>query len=168
MTPEVPENYHEEPEVDVSAMVAEVGATSVATVQAPTLRTRGQLRVATIARKNASGEQPNSPLLQQLCGVSDEGSDYVSDSDGACGGAPTRAHRVNDRSAPAFDVNAFAQVLSHYTSQHVPALNVTGGKAAAIVESDKPKWDVKTDPFHTFKRRVMIWAESHCIEHLLT
>ena len=38
----------------------------------------------------------------------------------------------------------------------------------AIAKSDKPKWDVRTEPFHTFKRRVMIWAESHCIEHLLT
>ena len=89
------------------------------------------------------------------------------DSDSAFVGAPTRAHRVNDQSATAFDMNAFAQVLSQYTSQHVPAVNVTGGKAAAIAKSDKPKWDVKTEPFHTFKRRVMIWTESHCIEHLL-
>ena len=65
-------------------------------------------------------------------------------------------------------MNAFAQVLSHYTSQHVPAVNVTRGKAAAIAKSDKPKWDVKTEPFHTFTRRVMIWAESYCIEHPLT
>ena len=105
-----PANEHEDPEVDVSAMIAEVYAESVATVKARTLRTRGQLRVAGIARQNASGEQPNSPLLQQLSGVPDEGSDYVyaSDSDGASGGAPTRAHRVKDRSAPAFDMNAFA------------------------------------------------------------
>ena len=60
-------------------------------------------------------------------------------------------------------MNAFAQVLSHYTSQHVPAVNVTGGKAAAIAKFDKPKWDVQTEPFHMFKRRVMIWVESHCI-----
>ena len=87
-------------------------------MQAPTLRTRGQLRAARNARQNASGEQPNSPLLQQLSGVSDDGSDYVSafDSDGASVGAPTRAHRGNDRSARAFDMNAFAKVLSHYTS----------------------------------------------------
>ena len=32
MTPVVPENENEDPEVDVSAMVAEVGAESVATV----------------------------------------------------------------------------------------------------------------------------------------
>ena len=113
-----PENENDDHEVDVSAMVAEVGAESVATVQVPNLRTRVQLRAARIARQNTSGEQPNNPLLQQLSGVSDDGSDYVSasDSDGASVGAPTRAHRVNDRSAPAFDMDAFAQVLSHYTS----------------------------------------------------
>ena len=65
-------------------------------------------------------------------------------------------------------MNPFAQALSHFTSQHVPAVNVTGGKAAAIAKSDKPEWDVKAEPFHTFKHRVMIWAESHCIEYLLT
>ena len=118
MTPVVPENENEDPEVDVSAMVAELGAESVATVQAPSLRTCGQLRAARNARQNASGEQPNSPLLQHLSGVSDDGSDYVSasDSDGASVGAPTRARRANDRSARAFDMNAFVQELSHYTS----------------------------------------------------
>ena len=165
------ENELDNPEVGVSGMVAEVGVESVATVQAPTLRTHSQFRDARLARqdRDATGEQPQSPLLQQLSGLSDGGSDYVSafDSDGAPVGAPTRAHRVNDRSAPAFDMNAFAQVLSQYSSQHVLAVNVTGGKAAAIAQSDKPKWDVKTEPFHTFKRRVMIWGESHCIEHLL-
>ena len=50
----------------------------------------------------------------------------------------------------------------------MPAVIVTGGKAAAIAKSDKPQWDVKTEPFHTFKCRAMIWAESHSIEHLLT
>ena len=59
-------------------------------------------------------------------------------SDGASVGAPTHARHVNDRSAPAFDINAFAQVLSQYTSQHVPAVNGSGGKAAAIAKSDKP------------------------------
>ena len=58
MTLVVPESDHEDPEVDVCAMVAEVGAESVATVQAPTLGTRGQLRAAKNARQNASGEQP--------------------------------------------------------------------------------------------------------------
>ena len=153
-----PENEDDDPEVNVSAMVAEVGAESVATVQAPTLRIRAQLRAARNARQNASGEQPVSPLLQQLSGVSDGGSDYVSasDSDGASVGAPTRARHVNDRSAPAFDMNAFAQVLYQYTSQHVPAVNVSGGKAAVIAKSDKPKWDVKSEPFPTFKRRVIL------------
>ena len=48
------------------------------------------------------------------------------------------------------------------------AANVTARKAAAIAKSDKPKWDVRTEAFHTFKRRVMMWAELHCIENLLT
>ena len=60
-----------------------------------TLRTRGQFRVARLARqdKGATSEQPNIPLLQQLSGVSDGGLDYVSASysDGAFVGAPTRA-----------------------------------------------------------------------------
>ena len=47
-------------------------------------------------------------------------------------------------------------------------MNVTVGKAVAISKSDKPNSDVKSEPFHTFKRCVIIWAESHCIEHLLT
>ena len=91
-------------------MIAEVGAESVAIVQAPNLRTRAQRHAARIARQNASGEQPASPLLQQLSGVSDNGSDYVSasDSDAASVGAPTCARHVNDRSAPAFEMHAFA------------------------------------------------------------
>ena len=172
MTPVNPDNEAGlgDSEVDVSATVAMIGAESVATVQAPTLKTRAQFRAARITRQHASGEQPDSSLQQQLSGASDGGSDYVSasDSDGASVGAPTPAHRVNDRSAPAFDMHAFAQVLSHYTSQHMPAVKVIGGKSAAIAKSDKPTWDGKSEPFHTFKRRVMIWAESHCIEHLLT
>ena len=147
------ENELDDPEVDVSGMVAEVSAESVATVQEPTRRTRGQFCAAILARqdRDATGKQPQSPVLQQLSGVSDGGSDYVSasDSDGASFGSPKCAHRVNDRSAPAFDVNAFAQVRSQYTSQHVPVVNVTGRKASAIAKSEKPKWDVQTKPFHT-------------------
>ena len=121
-----PENDNDDPEVDVNAMIAEVGAESVATVQAPNLRTRAQRHAARIARQNASGEQPPSPLHQQLSGVSEDGSDYVSasDSDGASVGAPTRARHVNDRSASAFDMHAFAQVLSQYTSQIVNVENL--------------------------------------------
>ena len=153
-----PEYDDNDPEVDVNAMVAEVGAESVATVQAPTLRTRAQRQAARTARQNAPGERPVSPPHEQLSGVSDDGSDYLSasESDGASVGAPTRARHVNDHPAPAFDMHAFAQVLSQFSSQHVPAVNVSGGKAAAIAKSDKPKWDVRSEPFHTFKRRVMI------------
>ena len=144
-----PEHDNNDPEVDVNAMIAEVGAESVATVQAPNLRTRAQRHAARLARNNAPGEQSVSPLHEQLSGVSDEGSDYVSasDSDGASVVAPTRARHVNDRSAPAFDMHAFAQVLSQFSSQHVPVVNFTGGKAAAIAKSDKPRWDVRSEPF---------------------
>lgn len=45
-----PEYDEHDPEVDVNAMVAEVGAESVATVQAPTLRTRAQRQAARTAR----------------------------------------------------------------------------------------------------------------------
>ena len=103
----------DDPEVDVSGMIAVVGAESVATEQAPTLRTRGELCAARLAQwdRDAAGDQLHDLLLKpKLSGVSE----YVpgSDSDGASVGAPTRAHNVNDRSAPAFDMNSFAQVLS--------------------------------------------------------
>ena len=41
-------------------------------------------------------------------------------------------------------------------------------KAFAVAKSEKPRWDTQKEPFHTFKRCVMIWAESLKIEHLLT
>ena len=71
----------------------------------------------------------------------------------------TRAHHRNDQPAALLEINVFTQALSNFTSQHVPAVNTTGGKAAAIAKSDKPRWDVKTEPFHKLKRRVMICAE---------
>ena len=46
--------------------------------------------------------------------------------------------------------------------------DVSQRKALAVVKSEKPKWDTQKDPFHTFKRRVMIWAQSLKIGHLLT
>ena len=152
-----PDNETEldDPKVDVSGMIAEVGGESGATVQAPTLRTHGQFPAARLARQDRDATC-EYPVLQHLSGVSDGGSDCESASVSV--GAPTRAHRVNDRSAPAFDMNAFELVLSQYTSQHMPTVNLSGGKAAAIAKSDKPKWDVKTEliePFHTFQRRVM-------------
>ena len=41
-------------------------------------------------------------------------------------------------------------------------------KALAVAKSEKSKWDTQKESFHTFKRRVMIWAEPLKIEHLLT
>ena len=89
-----PEHDNNDPDVDVNAMIAEVGAESVATVQAPNLRTRAQRHAARLVRNNAPGEQPVSPLHEQLSGVSDEGSDYLSasESDGASVGAQRCAY----------------------------------------------------------------------------
>ena len=170
-----PENENEigDPEVDVSGMIAKVGAESDATVQAPTLRTRGQLRAGRLERRNngAAGNHLHGLYLELLLEAQLVGAfEYVPgfESDGASVGALTRARHRNNYPAHAFDMDAFALVLSQFTSQHVPITNVAEGKAAAIAKSDKPKWDVKTEPFRAFTRRVLIWAESHCIEHLLT
>ena len=159
--PGVPDDVTDldDPTVGMNVMVNEVGAESVATVQAQTLRTRAHLCAAGIVLEDEDADDVDLRNLSLRQQMSDR-SNYEpgSSSDGASVGAPTRAHRVNDRSAAVFD--AFSQAMSNFTSQNVH-------NAAAIAKSDKPKWDVKTDPFHTYKRRVMIWAEPLCIEHLL-
>ena len=55
-------------------------------------------------------------------------------------------------------------IASALSATHAYSAYVTTGKAAAIAKSNKPK----TEPFHTFKRRAIIWGELHCMEHLLT
>ena len=140
--PRVPDDVTDldDPTVDVIGMVAEAGAASVARVQAPPLSTRAQLRAARVELQDgdAAGVEMHNLLLQpQLSGVSEY--EPGSNSDGACVGAPTCAHPRNDQPAATFDINAFAQALSHSTSQHVPAATATGGKAAAMAKSDKPK-----------------------------
>ena len=105
--------------------------------------------------RDAAGADLHEVLLNpQLSGAFDY--EQGSGRDSASVGGPTRARNRQDQAAASFDMNAFAQAMSHFTSQHVPAVNVTGGKAAAIAKSDKSKWDVKTEPFNMFKRRVMI------------
>ena len=158
-------NDNDDPNVDVNAMIAEVGAESVATVQALGHVLKDMpldLRETMHPASNLLAHCMNSCLVCPTKGL------ITCLRQRCVRGAPTRARNVNDRSAAAFDMHAFAQVLSQFSSKHVPAVNVTGGKAAAIAKSDKPKWDVICEPFHTFKRRVVIWAESHGIEHLLT
>ena len=53
-------------------------------------------------------------------------------------------------------------MFSHGVTRNVPAK-----KALVVAKSEKPKWDIQKEPFHTCKRRVTIWAESLKIEHLL-
>ena len=64
----------------------------------------------------------NLLLWQQVCDRADY--ELGSSSEGASVGALTRTHRVNDRSAATFDMDAFAQALSNFTSQNVHNANV--------------------------------------------
>ena len=67
----------------------------------------------------------------------------------------------------------YADTLARAFTQYA---NMTSGvshtvpekKALAIAKSEKPKWDTQKRHFHTFKRRIMIRAESLKTEHLLT
>ena len=142
--PRVPDDVTDlgNPTFDVNETVNEVGAESVATVQAANLRTRVQLRAAGVQLQvgDAVGvDLLAGDRLHNLC----QGHKCLIGRSMNLGPAsvvaPTRTHHGNDQPAAALDMNAFAQALSHSTSQHVPAANITGGKAAAIVESDKPK-----------------------------
>ena len=66
------------------------------------------------------------------------------------------------------DSDTLARALTQYANMTSCVLrNVPENKALAVAKSEKPKWDTQKDPFHTFKRRVTIWAESLKIEHLL-
>ena len=64
------------------------------------------------------------------------------------------------------DADTLARAFTQYTSG--VSHNVPEKKALAVAKSEKHKWYTQKEPFHTFKRRVMIWAVSLKIEHLLT
>ena len=82
------------------------------------------------------------------------------------------SHHVNAESAAnlsMIDADTLARTFTEYASMAGGAShNVSQRKALAVAKSKKPKWDTQKEPFHTFKRHVMIWAESLKIEHLLT
>ena len=71
---------------------------------------------------------------------------------------------------PPIKMDTLACAFTHYASMssHGVTRSVPEKKALALAKSDKPMWDTQKEPFHTFKRGVMIWAESLKIEHLLT
>ena len=96
---------------------------------------------------------------------------------------PTAAHHVNAQQASTshhvnaqsaanpsmIDADALARAFTQYASiSGGVSRNVPEKKALAFAKSEKPRWDTQIEPFHTFERRVMIWAESLKIEHLLT
>ena len=85
---------------------------------------------------------------------------------------PKDSHHVNAQSAAnpsMIDTDTLARAFTQYASMTGNASqNVSPRKALAVVKFEKPMWDTQNEPFHTFKRHVMIWAESLKIEHLLT
>ena len=96
---------------------------------------------------------------------------------------PTAAHHVNAQQASTthhanaqstanpsmIDADTLARAFTQYASMSSGvSRNVSEKKALAVAKSEKPKWDIQKEPFHTFKHRDMIWAESLKIEHLLT
>ena len=67
------------------------------------------------------------------------------------------------------DADTLARAFTEYASMTSGfSHSVPEKKALAVAKYEKPKWDTQKEPFHTFKRRVMIWAESIKIEHLLS
>ena len=81
------------------------------------------------------------------------------------------SHHVNAQSAanPSMtDADTLARAFTQHASMTGGAShNVSQRMALAVAKSEKPKWDTQKEPFHTLKRRVMIWVGSLKIEHLL-
>ena len=182
----------DDPDVDVNAL-REVGADSVAGTPTRRMLTRQQRREAEVAAlqgpNTQSGTSParvQNPQIDQLVSGRDCDDEY-DESEYASGLAsvwqPTAAHHVNAQQASTshhvnarcaanpsmIDVDTLARAFTQYASMTGGAShNVTQRKALPVAKSEKSKWDTQKEPFHTFKRRVMIWAESLKIEHLQT
>ena len=182
----------DDPYVDVNAMHRKVGADSVAGTPTRRMQTRQQRREAEAAALHGpntqSGTAParvQNPYFDQLVSGRDFDDEY-DESEYASGLAnvwqPTAArhvnaqqasttHHGNAQSAPKpsmIDADTLARAFAQYASMSSGVSRIVPEKKAlAVARSEKPKWDTQKEPFHTFKRRVMIWAESLKIEHLL-
>ena len=82
------------------------------------------------------------------------------------------SHHVNAQSAAnpsMIDADTLARAFTQYANMtSCVSLNVPEKKALAVAKSEKPRWGTQKKPFHTFKCRVMIWAESLKIVQFLT
>ena len=172
----------DDPDVDVSALHREVGPDSVAGTPMRRIQTRQQRREAEAAALHApntqSGTAParvQNPHFEPLV-PGRQFDDEYDESEYASGLAsiwlPTAAHHVNAQSAAnpsMIDADTLARTFTQYASMTSGvSRNVPEKKALAVATSERPKWDTQKEPFHIFKHRVMIWAESLKIEHLLT
>ena len=171
-------------DVDVNTLHREVGADSVAGTPTRRMQTRQQRREAEDAAlqgpNTQSGTAPASvqnPYFDQLVSGREfddeyDESEYVSGL--ASVWQPTATHHVNAQQAstshhvnaqsaanPSMtDADTLARAFTQYASMSSGvSWNVPEKKALANAKSEKPKWDTQKEPFHTFKRRVMIWAE---------
>ena len=73
--------------------------------------------------------------------------------------ASTRHANAQSAANPSMtDADTLARAFTQYAnmSGDVVSHNVPEKKALAVAKYEKPKWDTKKEPFHTFKRRVMI------------
>ena len=168
--------------IDVNALHREVGADSVAGTPTRRMLTRQQRREAEVAALQGPNTQSGTararvqnPHFDQLVSGRDF-DDKHDESEYASGLAsvwqPKAAHHVNAQSAAnpsMIDADTLARAFTRCASMSSGvSRNVPEKKALAVDKSKKPKWDTHKEPFHMFKRRVMIWAESLKIEHVLT
>ena len=181
------------PDIDVSALHREVGADSVAGTPMRRIQPRQQRREAEAAALHGpntqSGTAParvQNPHFEPLASgrqFDDEYDESEYASSLASVWQPTAAHPVNAQQASTshhvnaqsaanpfmIDADTLARAFTQYTSMTSGvSRNVPEKIALAVAKSEKPKWDTQKEPFHTFKRRVLIWAESLKIENLLT
>ena len=75
---------------------------------------------------------------------------------GAMAQAATGAGGPTPTVQPVVDVQSLVTAMSH----------LNAGAATSLEKGMQPKWDLKTERFYDFKRKVDIWAASHDIAHL--
>ena len=179
------------PDIDIGAMLREVGADSVAPTPTRGMKTRQQ-------RKEAEAAKPLGPYTQSGIAPAQAQNEYFEpllsgrESEIEYVGYEEESHIPNDweqtatrhanaqlastlhvnaqsTAGPSIDTNTLARALTHYASMSSLGVsrNVPEKKDLAVAKSEKPKWDTQKEPFPTFKCRVIILAESLKIEHLL-
>ena len=181
----------DDPHVDVGALLREVGAASVAPTPTRGVRTRQQRReseaVELLGPLTQSGNAParvHSDYFEPLLSGRESEIEYVESEEEShishvweqaaarhVNAQQASTQHVNAQSAagPSIDIDTLARAFTHYANMSSQSVirNVPEKKALAVVQSEKPNWNTQKEPFHTFKRRVIMCAESLKIEHPL-